>query len=144
MKRERGQAAMEFLMTYGWAILAAIIVVGVLWYIIGNPANLAGNNFQISAPFVKEAMALTATGVQVEVRNGAGDSLTVTGVDIENCGTSGAISTVIAAGDLQAFTVNCALTSGDRFNGDVTVKYKTDPASAVEQQATGAISGRVP
>jgi len=27
---KRGQAAMEFLMTYGWAILAAIIVIGVL------------------------------------------------------------------------------------------------------------------
>jgi hypothetical protein len=26
----RGQAAMEFLMTYGWAIIAAIIVIGVL------------------------------------------------------------------------------------------------------------------
>ena len=27
---KRGQAAMEFLMTYGWAILVAIIVIGVL------------------------------------------------------------------------------------------------------------------
>ena len=27
---KKGQAAMEFLMTYGWAILAAIIVIGVL------------------------------------------------------------------------------------------------------------------
>ena len=31
---KKGQAAMEFLMTYGWAILAAVIVVGVLWYLI--------------------------------------------------------------------------------------------------------------
>ena len=30
--QKRGQAAMEFLMTYGWAILAAIIVIGVLAY----------------------------------------------------------------------------------------------------------------
>jgi len=30
MKNKKGQAAMEFLMTYGWAILAAIIAIGVL------------------------------------------------------------------------------------------------------------------
>lgn len=30
MINKQGQAAMEFLMTYGWAILAAIIVIGVL------------------------------------------------------------------------------------------------------------------
>ena len=28
--RRKGQAAMEFLMTYGWAILAAVIVIAVL------------------------------------------------------------------------------------------------------------------
>ena len=30
--RKKGQAAMEFLMTYGWAILAAIVVIGALAY----------------------------------------------------------------------------------------------------------------
>lgn len=32
MQNKKGQAAMEFLMTYGWAILAAIIAIGVLAY----------------------------------------------------------------------------------------------------------------
>lgn len=36
--RKKGQEAMEFLMTYGWAILAAIMVVGVLLFIIIPPA----------------------------------------------------------------------------------------------------------
>lgn len=30
---KKGQAAMEFLMTYGWAILAAIVAIGVLAYL---------------------------------------------------------------------------------------------------------------
>ncbi len=32
MKNNKSQATMEFLMTYGWAILAAIIVIGVFAY----------------------------------------------------------------------------------------------------------------
>jgi len=52
MRKKKSQVAMEFLMTYGWVILVAIIVVGVLRYLIGNPANLVGNNFKLSAPLV--------------------------------------------------------------------------------------------
>lgn len=141
--RKKGQAAMEFLMTYGWAILAAIIVVGVLWYLIGNPANLAGNRFAISQPLVQNAMSLDSTGITIEVRNGGDQTMTVTLVSIENCGDSGAISTDIASGDLQDFTIACALNSGDRFNGDVTISY-ISPGSSVTQKATGTISGRVP
>jgi hypothetical protein len=33
-KKAQAHAVMEFLMTYGWAILSAVIVVGVLWYFI--------------------------------------------------------------------------------------------------------------
>lgn len=48
---KKGQAAMEFLMTYGWAILAAIIAIGVLAYFgVFNPSRLAGSTAVINAP----------------------------------------------------------------------------------------------
>ena len=144
---KRSQAAMEFLMTYGWAILAAVIVVGVLWYMIGNPANLAGSNFQISAPLVSNALNVGTTQLEIEIRNGAAESLDVSEINIVNCGILDltALPTTVNAGSLQAFTVVCAtaLTSGDRFNGDVTISYTTS-GSSVTQTATGSISGRVP
>ena len=38
---KRGQSAMEYLMTYGWAILVIIIVIAVLFYIgVLNPRNV--------------------------------------------------------------------------------------------------------
>ena len=132
---------MEFLMTYGWAIIAAVIVVGVLWYMIGNPANLAGNNFQISAPLVANALSLSTTQVQIEIRNGLAESINVTSVDV-GCGSS-TPGTTVNAGDLQAFTVSCTLTSGDRLNEDVIISYTTS-GSSVTQSATGSITGRVP
>ncbi len=138
---KKGQAALEFLMTYGWAILAAVVVVGVLWYMIGNPANLAGDSFQVSAPFVSNAMAISASGIEIEVRNGGAETYNVTSIDIENCATTNP-GTEIPAGDLQAFTVSCSLTSGDRFNGDVEISY-TSSGSSVTQTATGSIRGVV-
>ena len=63
---------MEFLMTYGWAILAAVIVVGVLWYMIGNPANLAGDSFKMSTPVAAIAVQAESGVLNLEWRNGGG------------------------------------------------------------------------
>ncbi|MFA4855581.1 MAG: hypothetical protein WC634_03290 [archaeon] len=35
----RGQAALEYLMTYGWALIVIAIVVGVLVFIVATPTN---------------------------------------------------------------------------------------------------------
>jgi hypothetical protein len=49
---KKGQAAMEFLMTYGWAILAAIIAIGVLAYFgVFSPGRLVGGSAIVSPPF---------------------------------------------------------------------------------------------
>ena len=40
---KRGQSALEYLVTYGWAILAIVIIGGVLWYFgIFSPSSFAG------------------------------------------------------------------------------------------------------
>ena len=37
---KRGQSALEYLVTYGWAILAIVIIAAVLWYFgVFNPAQ---------------------------------------------------------------------------------------------------------
>jgi len=43
----RAQAAMEYLITYGWAVLIMLVVVGVLFYLgIFNPRTIAACSFQ--------------------------------------------------------------------------------------------------
>lgn len=145
MKR-RGQAAMEFLMTYGWAILAAIIVVGVLWYLIGSPANLVATQVTLTAPLVGESVAINTTDVQVELRNGVGESITVSAVNLGRCGTSTGLNTVIPNGNTAILSVTCgsALTQGDQYNEDITVSYNKTTSSTLVQTSNGRITGRVP
>ena len=41
MHKKRGQAAMEFLLTYGWAILVVLVVIGALAYMgVLDPAKM--------------------------------------------------------------------------------------------------------
>jgi hypothetical protein len=52
MKQKKGQAAMEFLMTYGWAILVVLAAIGALAYFgILNPGNWLPTKCTISGGF---------------------------------------------------------------------------------------------
>lgn len=151
-KDKKGQAAMEFLMTYGWAILAAVIVVGVLWYLIGSPSNLAGTQFQVSAPLIGEGVVINTNLIQLNIKNGAGEAINITEISLTDESTScpdnttGSAGGSIAVGDEYVLNVACttALTSGDRFNSDVVIKYTEGTSSTFERQATGTVSGKVP
>lgn len=79
---KKGQAAMEFLMTYGWAILAAIIAIGVLAYFgVFNPGKLAGNQGIVNAPYNMDAFRISATDdlVIMEITQNLGSSINLQG-----------------------------------------------------------------
>lgn len=148
MKDKRGQAAMEFLMTYGWAILAAVIVVGVLWYMIGNPANLAGNEFQVSQPLTQNAMSINESHVVLEFRNGLSEEITVQNITFHDADCNGMLSNqTVPASDLTdpPISINCdsELESGERFNSEIAIEYKKT-GSEVTETASGSIRGVVP
>ena len=138
---KRGQAAMEFLMTYGWAILAAVIVIGVLAYFgVFSPKTYVPNQCTLSAPLGCNAGIAGPTGVTLEIRNGAGESLNVASVGVSGCGTedNGGVGWTVADTDLQTVIVPCTLTAGEKFQGDITVTY-TKSGSALSLTSSGRI-----
>ena len=145
---KKGQAAMEFLMTYGWAILAAIVVIAVL-AIYFRPSALVQNSVAVTPPFYGVAISFAATQIQMEVRNNGGETLTTTAGSLSfnnpSAGSCDAATGVgaITPGATQILTfANCNLASGDTINADVSVSY-TRPDSSLEQTSTGSLSGKV-
>ncbi|PIO06460.1 hypothetical protein COT29_00960 [Candidatus Micrarchaeota archaeon CG08_land_8_20_14_0_20_59_11] len=76
---KRGQSALEYLVTYGWAILAIVIIAAVLWYFgIFNPAKWSSSkqcggfsNFQCID------YNTTADTTYVTLANSAGRPITI-------------------------------------------------------------------
>ena len=69
LHERKGQAAMEFLMTYGWAILAAIIAIGVLAYFgVFSPGKLVADTALIAPPFGIDDFIIEDVGVADTVR----------------------------------------------------------------------------
>ena len=142
MQSKKGQAAMEFLMTYGWAILAAVIVIGVLAYFgVFSPSTYVPNQCIVSAPFGCNAGVAQTTGVTLELRNGAGEPLNMTSVNVAGCGITSGIG-MVAADSLTTVNVACTLSAATKFKGDVTVSYKKQ-SSNLELTSSGQLVSKV-
>ena len=135
MVAKRAQAAMEFLMTYGWAILVVLIVVGALAYFgVLNPQNLIPEKCVFPTQLTCSDWKVTPgpTGsVQMILINGGGKDLTIWNANI----TSLAIATScrkdspawtfpMKAGETKTFTFdNCAI---DVIKASSKIKYSVE------------------
>jgi uncharacterized protein (UPF0333 family) len=137
---KRGQAAMEFLMTYGWAILAAIVAIAVLaWFGVFSPGRYVSSMCNIAAPLGCDEYSLSSSQIRLRVRNGAGDTIQIANLQVKGCGVYSTAYTV-NDGNIADINVTCAGVTGNRFRGDIIVNY-TKGAGLIQQSTTGVISG---
>jgi len=139
---KRGQAAMEFLMTYGWAILAAVITIGVLAYFgVFSPGKYVSGTTIVNPPFYANAFNIKDTGVTLELKNNGGEDYVIQSLEVTNCGTNDTL--IPTPADMQAvITIPCSLTSGNTFKGDISINYRKS-GSVVDLQSTGTVAGKV-
>ncbi|MBR9706517.1 hypothetical protein GOV14_05760 [Candidatus Pacearchaeota archaeon] len=151
-RKKKGQAAMEFLMTYGWAILAAIIVIGAIGYLYLS--NVGSEVAAVSAPFVLNDFILSGTGAPdaiFNIRNGGAESVntvTFTLSDATEATCNGAatvITTTLASGADSVVNgpAGCALTAGEDFRANIVITYIKAGGAGLVHQSTGSISAKV-
>jgi len=140
---KKAQSAMEYLMTYGWAILIVIIVAAALFALgVFNPSTYTGRAAtgfgELGAPSDWQYSATTLTLV---LRNQAGVAVTVNNVTtVQGC--YDATGGPIAAGGTATFTITGCTNkaSGASFSETITVSY-TASGSTLERTATGTVTG---
>jgi len=144
MYNKKGQAALEFLMTYGWAILAAIIVIGALGsYFYFNQGG--SSSVVVNPPFYGIASQVNTTGVIIEIDNRGTE--TAEGVFI-TISDSGCTETLIddswtSSEAVKTVYIPCTTgTAGGSYSGNIVVKYQR-PDSNINQTITGSISGPI-
>lgn len=138
MYKKRGQAALEFLMTYGWAILSAIIVIGALGsYFYFNQDE--STSVFVNAPFYGVAASAAGSTLNLEIENKGGESLKNVTVGVTTC-TSNSTGFNSSVSGPQIVTLSgCTMNSGDTFKGDITVSYLR-PNSNLPLTSTGSVS----
>ena len=143
----KGQAAMEFLMTYGWAILAAIIAIGVLAYFgVFSPGRYLPEACTLTSPLGCDDNKISvATGISLVLRNGAGEDITVSSVNIVNCGIDSTSQPVADGGTATITIPTCTpvLVAGNKFNGAITVTYIKTSGGTFSHTSSGTLIGKV-
>lgn len=150
MFKKRAQAAMEFLMTYGWAILVVLAAIGALAYFgVLSPGNLLPQKCEFTSGFdCTEAPDADATAgtITFPITNSLGYEINTIALDSSsNCLAEAGIASVdpLSNGDSAIITLSdtCGLGAGDRFKEDVIVTY-VSAETGMTHTATGLISGK--
>lgn len=144
----KGQTAVEYLMTYGWAILIILIVAGVLaYYGIFAPAGFLGPSASgFSQVYVLSPWDFNADGnATLQIENRVGTSINVTKIYGQVGTTTGSddVNQVISAGAKSGFiTADLDLTgtSGETYQLDLWIEYFTTNEN-VKFNSTGTLRG---
>ena len=146
---KKGQAAMEFLMTYGWAILVVLVAIGALAYFgVLSPSKFLPVSCTIEPGIgCSGDFKVTASSVQLMLTNGKGESMTGVTVGATGCATSGSMTwadgTVLSAGNSTGVTLTgCSNGAvGDRVKKTITIAYTS--AGGIAHTVTGDLTGKV-
>ena len=151
----KGQSAMEYLMTYGWAILIVIIVAAVLFSLgVFNPAtyttttatgfsgfNVPSGGFQLSS----------AGTLRFQLTNGVGATINITGFNATQGSTPvnrqyTPDETTLAPGQTLTWANATGLiggTAGSSYTVSVTVHYKNLNTGLTGFKSSGTLTGSI-
>src|SRR3989344_932354 len=138
---KKGQAAMEFLMTYGWAILVVLIAIGALAYFgVLNPSRFLPASCTLMPGLSCDSFKVTSTSMVLVVRNGLGDDLSNVTFSAPSSTAScdAATATTLNDGESKTFTQVCdgSAMTATRFKEDITISYSQD---GIDHTRTGQL-----
>ena len=147
---KRGQAAMEFMMTYGWAVMALVISIAALAYfgVFTNFSPTGKSICALSPGFLCKEFVVGPGGVMMTIQNSLGVNINTVTVNITNS-PQGPCNESMPPKNLQDgasdnFYVPCLKIGsiGQQFKGDIVIKYKKDNA-VLNSVANGMMSAKV-
>jgi len=148
---KKAQAAMEFLMTYGWAILVVLAAIGALAYFgVLSPSNLLPTKCEFPAGLdctEHPSADAAADTIVFPVINSLGYEITVTGANSTGTGTctgaGSASPSTVPNGNASVITLGTCtgLESGERYKDTVSVVY-TSAKTGMSHVAVGVVAGK--
>ncbi|MCL6089013.1 MAG: hypothetical protein M1530_02510 [Candidatus Marsarchaeota archaeon] len=146
---KKAQAGLDFLMTYGWALLLIVLIVGALFamgiFDVGSFLGSRSSGFAQIKPIawrVDGAGALT-----LKLQNNAGTSVNVTNISATLNGETISNATVVSlsngrqSGTLPIGAFSGAPSSGSSYSVQVQITY-LDRATSFVYNDAGTITGR--
>ncbi len=155
-KGSKAQSSLEYLMTYGWALVLIISVISILVFIVSSPSSVAFSSSDPSKILMKGG-SVSGSDAEIKMQNITGGAIDVTSVSMTSnyssagcslngapLGSGGSIIPLImvpAGGELY---IECSNVTGNG-SGTITIDY-TDQSglqrtAGIEVSVTGSTDG---
>ena len=140
---KKAQAAMEFMMTYGWAILIVLAAIAALAYF---GVFRSGDNIvpvcKLESGFSCD-QKVTPNSITLVINNGASKDITVDTITVGGCSDL-TVDTAFNRDDKITFVLTGCDNgdAGTKFKGDVTIEY-TEVESGIDRTMKGTVMTRI-
>ncbi|MAG91143.1 hypothetical protein CMO83_00535 [Candidatus Woesearchaeota archaeon] len=143
MINKKSQAALEFIMTYGWAILVVLVAIGALAYFgVLSPDRFLPSKCNLQAGIACIDHKATPAQVQVRLVNSLGFDIDTITVKAGSCGTSSSPAT-LANGAQSTYTITCSpVLTGSKYNQQLNISY-TVTETSITHNNVGQITTRI-
>jgi hypothetical protein len=124
--KSKAQAAMEFLMTYGWAIMVVLVAIGTLAYFgVLSPDRFLPRKCFLEAGLGCEDFKIDENSITLSVINGKGEDIIISSIKVKDC--TGTASGTMPNGGEATFTIaGCNNVVSEKFSGDVNITYTSE------------------
>ena len=146
---KKAQAAMEFLMTYGWAILVVLIAIAALAYFgVLNPGRYLPSSCRLVPGLACEDFKVdgTANTVTLVIQNGMGKDLNPITISVGGACDGSATDPDgdgLLDGEKDIFVINCLSDiTGSKFKEDIRIEY-TSESSGLSHNVTGDLTSQI-
>ena len=148
MINRKSQAALEFIMTYGWAILVVLVAIGALAYFgVLSPDKFLPSRCTLQSGIACLDFTVVSTGastgdITVVLQNSVGFDLTGVSIDIQTCPTASAPISLSNGEKAAPVTLTGCTVQGAKYSGYINVTYTTTD-SGLTHHNIGDITARV-
>ncbi|MCL4400725.1 LamG domain-containing protein [Candidatus Parvarchaeota archaeon] len=147
---KHSQSALEYMMTYGWAILIIVIVAAGLYSLgIFNPSSSAGTTITgFSGLGTPQSLCMQDGGLRLQLGNSQGYTINITRINITSNGITNSITPnqlISPQGTYIFYIPNvCGTSSGSRYSFTSAITY-TEPGTTFQgpYSSTGTAAGTV-
>ena len=142
--QNKGQAALEFIMTYGWAILVVLVAIGALAYFgVLNPDRFLPSKCTLQAGIACIDHKATFNSLEVVAQNSLGYDVTITEYKAQQCTAQTGLSIVFTNGGQKSPNLVC-VNSGSKYNGQFNITFTTPTeAGGLTHTNVGQITTRI-
>ncbi len=141
--QRKSQAAMEFLMTYGWAILVVLAAIAALAYFgVLSPEKFLPEKCLIETGFTCISSKVESGQSTIVFSNGYGRTVIIDNIQIGDCSKGFNVS--LTSEEQTAFAIT-GCSNGETketFKGEVIIKY-TEKATNLTKTAYGSITTKI-